>query len=270
MCYSGGMNELLRDPHWLRESYVDKGMTLAQVGDLAGASPAGVLYALRRASIATRHRGNPGGVSSHSNLNDPAWLRELYHDNGMSLAEIANMAGVPNDNKTTVRRALIRHGIPIRSISEATKGRVSPFKGRKHTPEARASIGRPGRPGAVWTTEMRERASQRALEGFGPDTGKRSAARGRREARYLFPIDYCERCGEKATDRHHRDGDTHNNSAENIAGLCRGCHISHHKKLPEGIWSRAYPDGCRACGLTLRKHMGHGFCTKCYFTRYPG
>ena len=40
---------------------------------------------------------------------------------------------------------------------------------------------------------------------------------------------------------------------------------SNKRNLPEGQWSRAYPDGCRECKTKERKHMGKGLCSKCYF-----
>jgi len=50
---------------------------------------------------------------------------------------------------------------------------------------------------------------------------------GRAEAKRLFPIpDKLCFCGNgKATDRHHIDGDTHNNIAGNIALYCHKCHL---------------------------------------------
>ena len=50
---------------------------------------------------------------------------------------------------------------------------------------------------------------------------------GRAEARRLFPIpDKLCFCGNgKVTDRHHIDGDTHNNVADNIGFYCHKCHL---------------------------------------------
>ena len=40
----------------------------------------------------------------------------------------------------------------------------------------------------------------------------------------------CERCGStKNVDVHHKDGDRNNNTPENIALLCRSCHMKEHK-----------------------------------------
>lgn len=41
----------------------------------------------------------------------------------------------------------------------------------------------------------------------------------------------CEDCGQPAVDRHHKDGDTGNNIPENIACLCRRCHMARDGRL---------------------------------------
>lgn len=35
----------------------------------------------------------------------------------------------------------------------------------------------------------------------------------------------CEACGSQKSERHHKDGNTRNNAPENIARLCRKCHM---------------------------------------------
>lgn len=50
---------------------------------------------------------------------------------------------------------------------------------------------------------------------------------GRFRAQRAFKeLGMCSRCSKKkATDRHHKDGDTRNNNPSNIAFLCRRCHM---------------------------------------------
>ncbi len=56
------------------------------------------------------------------------------------------------------------------------------------------------------------------------DDAKPLSARMRAIRRY--PINKtCERCGNKATDRHHKDGNLYNFDKENILMLCRRCHM---------------------------------------------
>ena len=49
---------------------------------------------------------------------------------------------------------------------------------------------------------------------------------GRKRARRLYRVlGMCERCGVvEATERHHRNGDTFDNTPANIARLCNPCH----------------------------------------------
>jgi hypothetical protein len=58
---------------------------------------------------------------------------------------------------------------------------------------------------------------------------------GRRIAKKLYPIDdnmICEMCEKrKATDHQHIDGNTYNNTIENIKKVCRSCHLKEDHKL---------------------------------------
>lgn len=47
----------------------------------------------------------------------------------------------------------------------------------------------------------------------------------RRRAMRRYSLGDCERCGKPAVDRHHRDGDPGHNEPENVAFLCRRCHL---------------------------------------------
>ena len=56
---------------------------------------------------------------------------------------------------------------------------------------------------------------------------------GRQEAKRLYPIqdgDVCVDCTKPATDHHHIDGNTHNNTADNVLKLCRVCHLRRERK----------------------------------------
>ena len=48
---------------------------------------------------------------------------------------------------------------------------------------------------------------------------------GRQRARFRYELCECILCGEEATDRHHRDGNTANNDPLNVQVLCRHCHM---------------------------------------------
>ena len=56
---------------------------------------------------------------------------------------------------------------------------------------------------------------------------------GRSRALRLFPeAEPCEECGNPKGERHHRDGNTANNAPENVAWLCRRCHMVTDGRLP--------------------------------------
>jgi hypothetical protein len=108
-----------------------------------------------------------------------------------------------------------------------------------------------------------------------PRTSTRPEA-ARTLARYWFPLaEKCERCEtDGAVDRHHKDGDPFNNVPENIASLCRRCHMEvdgrlHRKRVKathckyghEFTADNTYVTpstgkrGCRICRARLaRKH----------------
>lgn len=63
------------------------------------------------------------------------------------------------------------------------------------------------------------------------DAALPTTKRLRAQARY--ELGDCESCGAQATDRHHKDGDTGNNVPENIAILCRRCHMTIDGRLAQ-------------------------------------
>jgi hypothetical protein len=78
----------------------------------------------------------------------------------------------------------------------------------------------------------------------------------RYRARRWYPVlSDCQRClVAKATQRHHKDGDIQNNTAENIGFLCRACHIAiHDEERPP----------CSECNRKL-KPLRKGLCHNCY------
>jgi len=93
----------------------------------------------------------------------------------------------------------------------------------------------------------------------------------RQRAVRRFVLDECERCGKKATDRHHKDGNTGNNEESNIAKLCRRCHmlvdgrlevITAMLKACNKAKSQRVVPPCKICG----RHLGpqrHGRCPAC-------
>lgn len=73
---------------------------------------------------------------SHKTFSDPSEVISLYQS-GKTLQEIADLFG---SNKSTVYQTIKRSGIPMRTLSEARKGRPSPMKGHIYSEEIRAKM----------------------------------------------------------------------------------------------------------------------------------
>jgi hypothetical protein len=95
----------------------------------------------------------------------------------------------------------------------------------------------------------------------------------RRTARRRFSLEgkACEICGIAATDRHHKNADTSDNSAENIAFLCRRCHMEEDGRLEALRLSNVVraagrtvePRPCAHC-RALSRELTCGRCHPCY------
>ena len=51
-----------RDPHWLREHYIDKGMSMLAISNMCSVTPMTIQNWLRRHDIETRPRGYRAGL----------------------------------------------------------------------------------------------------------------------------------------------------------------------------------------------------------------
>lgn len=101
-----------------------------------------------------------------------------------------------------------------------------------------------------------------------PPTTKRA------RAQRLYALGDCERCGAKATDRHHIDGDTGNNVRANLMFLCRRCHMTVDGRLERLVANRPIPEkkGLRPCANCTEPtpFLNRGRCGRCaaYFWRF--
>lgn len=88
----------------------------------------------------------------------------------------------------------------------------------------------------------------------------------RKRARTLFIADQCEVCGDKNAERHHKDANTGNNTPENIAILCRRCHMivdGRLEKFKKGNRKPALPPRpCKTCGC-IGTVFWYSECHKC-------
>ncbi len=96
----------------------------------------------------------------------------------------------------------------------------------------------------------------------------------RARARKMYPLGPCEKCGRQAVDRHHRDGNTGNNARDNVAVLCRRCHMDEDGRLAvfkltsTSLRGPQPPKPCANC-KRLKKPLWRGRCHACneYFRR---
>lgn len=109
----------LESRDWLVDHYVERFKTSDQIADELGCSSALVLAALRKHGIKTR-QGRYAQLQDTATLKleDAGWLREHHVDKQMSATEMGKIIGCTN---TTVRNALLRHGIPVRGKAETTR-----------------------------------------------------------------------------------------------------------------------------------------------------
>lgn len=128
-----------------------------------------------------------------------------------------------------------------------------------------------------YVTYMGTRPSKTSLNGSSHHNWKGDnikPASGRDRARKKFSLGNCEICQKKAIDRHHKDGNTLNNSQSNIQRLCRRCHMIEDGRLVRfktvirrsggcfGQREKLPPTECVNC-KTLSKPLRMGRCHKC-------
>jgi 5-methylcytosine-specific restriction endonuclease McrA len=154
---------------------------------------------------------------------DAKLATELYGA-GMSQKEIGKLLGF---SQAGIGNALRRAGVPCR------KG--GPKRGHRRSDEfkRKSSISKLGPKNPNWKGDAIERGSGRD--------------RARRAYRSIGP---CSNCGAPKTERHHIDGNTLNNNPENIAILCRRCHMIADGRL-QSLLSRL-GEMCQAAAIKKR------------------
>ena len=104
-----------RDEDVLRELYLGRGLTTAEVGDVLDVAQCTVSKWLRRHDIETKTAGEVCSDGDTDKLRDEAWLRQQYVNARKSMSTIADEIDV---SQPTVNRWLRRHDIPIRRPEE--------------------------------------------------------------------------------------------------------------------------------------------------------
>jgi transcriptional regulator with XRE-family HTH domain len=105
-----------RDESWLRQKYVDKGLTQKEISNMCGVGKRTISEWCNKFDIDT---GNSGRRSvEDERYKNEEWLREKYVEEKMSNREIGELCGV---EETTIRQFRNKFGIDGRSIKEATR-----------------------------------------------------------------------------------------------------------------------------------------------------
>lgn len=78
----------------------------------------------------------------------------------------------------------------------------------------------------------------------------RTQSAGRKEAQRTFALGVCVKCGEPATQRHHKDGAPTNNDQANVMLMCGDCHRELH--VAAGTWGRRRRLKDKTCPVCLK------------------
>lgn len=118
----------LNDKEWLYQKYWVEGLPTTKIGELLGCRNGVVLKALRRLDIPVRTMSE--AKKKYSELDNHDFLYQKYHEEDLSIIEIAALIGCCGD---AVWRALKKFEITIRSPSDAHKGKHAYWLGKHHS-----------------------------------------------------------------------------------------------------------------------------------------
>jgi DNA-directed RNA polymerase specialized sigma24 family protein len=114
------------DEEWLKEQYVEKGLTQDEIAEDLPVSAGAVSHWLHKFGIKTRSKTEWLTDGDLEPLQDAGWLREQYREKRRTVHEIGDELGVAH---STVLRYLEEHGIETFGHSEMmTRGDIDPLK----------------------------------------------------------------------------------------------------------------------------------------------
>lgn len=205
------MYEQLKDKNWLKEQYVDSLRSLQDMANEVGCHKATVARALKRNGIERRKR-----TSKYPLLNDKAWLKKVYVEDGRTIQSIADEIGCAPGN---VHSSLSALKIRTRSHKETFK-RLYPH-GRNGPLHGQWKGGRMISNGYVFVYQP----DHPSTKGKRPYVQEHRLVMERSIGRYLEPYEVV----------HHLDGDRQNNDISNLELKTRGQHISEHFKASHEV-----------------------------------
>jgi len=110
----------LNDPEWLRQKYIDEKLSSNQIAEMVGTTGNNVTARMKQFGIKARSQSEARQFvkidSRYDLLNNGEWLKQKYIDEKKSTKEICKLVGAKTAN--SVRQALIKFGIPVRSVSD--------------------------------------------------------------------------------------------------------------------------------------------------------
>jgi transposase/predicted RNA-binding Zn-ribbon protein involved in translation (DUF1610 family) len=189
----------LRDPDWLRSQYWEKGRTASEIAEECGVYDSTVNRWLDRHGIDRKGQSVARSGESVRKLEDPDWLYNQYHEQGLSTPDIAEKYGV---TPACVGDWMDRHGIDRR--------------------------GRKGEDNPMWKGG--------ANDYYGPSW---YAARRQARERDGYTCQRCGMTDEEHLEEYHQELHVHHiqpfrtfqdhqnaNKLDNLITLCRDCHDS--------------------------------------------
>ena len=199
----------LKDADWLREQYVGRERSTADIADELGCGSSSVRKWLHKHDIETREGRR---AAPDARLKDADWLREQYVERGRTQADIADECGCVQG---TVSRWLHRHDIETRGCGYSRVGENHPQWNGGRFPY-----------GPGWN----ERKRQRVRERDGYECVRCGATQEEHKARY----------GERLHVHHltkarEIDDAEERNSISNLVALCRDCHADWERVSAAGL-----------------------------------
>jgi len=97
------------DQSWLREKYVNRGLSTVEIGDIADVSATTIERWLRKHGIETRRGPEASEEILEETIRDPDWLRQKYWMEGLTSAEIGEIVGCCG---SFIRGRMEEFGIP--------------------------------------------------------------------------------------------------------------------------------------------------------------
>jgi len=107
---------LYRNDEWLREQYHKLGKSQGEIAELADVTESTIRRWMRKYGIESRSMSEAKSEGDTDLYTDPEWLREQHWDQGRTLNEIGELAGVSG---TTIKRWMGKLNIETRSNTEA-------------------------------------------------------------------------------------------------------------------------------------------------------